>query len=163
MNPRKLFVVLLIAALALPALLILPSVDAQEGPKPEAVGLRPDAPPYALHGPYWVGTRDYMIGGDGHPLALTVWYPALNPDGAEESITYHIDTAAKLPFELPDWYESIVLGHALADAPPDVSGGPYPLVVYSHGFGIYRQSAAYMLEHLASYGFVVIAPDHHEF
>jgi predicted dienelactone hydrolase len=161
MNSRKLFVVRLIAALALPALAIHSSVAAQDGPP--AQGLRPDAPTYALHGPYWVGARDYMIGGDEHPLALTVWYPALNPDGAEESITYHIDTAAKLAFALPDWYESIVLGHALADAPPDPSGGPYPLVVYSHGFGIYRQSAAYMLEHLASYGFVVIAPDHHEF
>jgi len=159
MNKRLFFVTVIVAMVST----LLPlTVTAQEGPKPEAVGLRPDAPPYALHGPYWVGTRDHMIGGDEHPLALTVWYPAINSDGAVESITYHFDATAKLPFKLPEWYDPIVLGHALADAPPESSGGPYPLVVFSHGFGGYRQSAAYMLEHLASYGFVVIAPDHHE-
>jgi predicted dienelactone hydrolase len=162
MFTKRLFFILSIVVLALPALVAIPFAGAQEGPKPEAVGLRPDAPTYALHGPYWVGARDYVAGDAEHPLELTVWYPALNPAGAEESITYHFDASAKLAFALPDWYEPIILGHALTDAPPDVSGGPYPLVVYSHGFGIYRQSAAYMLEHLASYGFVVIAPDHHE-
>jgi predicted dienelactone hydrolase len=103
-----------------------------------------------------------MSGGDEHPLGLTVWYPALNPDGAEESIAYHFDIQSKFPFELPDWYEPIILGHALTDAQPDDSGGPYPLVIFSHGFGVYRQTYAYLTEHLASYGFVVIAPDHLE-
>jgi hypothetical protein len=44
MFAKRLFSVLLIVILALP---LLPTVRAQEGPTPEAIGLRPDAPPYA--------------------------------------------------------------------------------------------------------------------
>ncbi len=51
----------MIAALMLPALAVTPFAGAQEGPKPEAVGLRPDAPPYAVNGPYWVGIQDFPI------------------------------------------------------------------------------------------------------
>jgi predicted dienelactone hydrolase len=42
----------------------------------------------------------------------------------------------------------------------DKTGGPYPLVVFSHGLWSYRYANAYYTEHLASYGFVVAAVDH---
>ena len=64
-------------------------VAAQDASAPEPVGLRHDAPEYALHGPYWVGTQDFVIDSDsGHLIPLTVWYPALNPGGLEEATTY---------------------------------------------------------------------------
>src|SRR5512144_2296558 len=61
-----------------------------QGQGPQPVGLRPDAPAFAKHGPYWVGTREYVIPDtEGQrPLPLTIWYPALNPDGKAEDITY---------------------------------------------------------------------------
>ncbi|MEO0437003.1 MAG: CocE/NonD family hydrolase [Pseudomonadota bacterium] len=37
---------------------------------------------------------------------------------------------------------------------------PYPLIVYSHGFTSSRQNGAYLAEHLASNGFVVVAADY---
>ena len=43
--------------------------------------------------------------------------------------------------------------------PADNAAGPYPLVVYSHGFSSNRQGGAYLGEHLASHGYVVIAAD----
>jgi predicted dienelactone hydrolase len=46
----------------------------------------------------------------------------------------------------------------LADAP--VAPGPFPLVVYSHGNGGLRYVSAFVTEHLASHGFIVVAPDH---
>jgi predicted dienelactone hydrolase len=148
------FFILVIVMLALPALAITPLAVAQEGSKPEAVGLRPDAPPYAVHGPYWVGTREFVIEPESdRPLPLTVWYPALNPEGKPEEISYVYENF----ITIKGFTEQ---GHAILDAAPDTAAAPYPLVIISHGHVWYRYAFAYLAEHLASYGFVVVAADH---
>lgn len=43
--------------------------------------------------------------------------------------------------------------------PTDRSAAPYPLIVYSHGFSSMRTGGAYLAEHLASFGYVVVAAD----
>ncbi len=147
-------------ALIIVILLSLSVVFAQDT-KPTAVGLRPDAPTYAVHGPYWVGARDFTINPDSkRPLDITVWYPALNPKGLAEKVSYPL--LPKVDMGLPADWRAQLAGRALLDAAPDMASAPYPLVIFSHGFGGNRQSSAYLTEHLASYGFVVIAPDHIE-
>ena len=108
---------------------------------------RPDAPTYAKRGPFAVGTFDLTIPDPKRPLTVTVWYPALNPTKATEKIQYHFETL-------------LVDGHALLNAKPDGSQGPYPLIVFSHGLGGLRLQSLFYTEHLASYGFVVMAADH---
>jgi predicted dienelactone hydrolase len=133
---------------------ILPlAVTAQEGDEPQATGLRPDAPAYGVHGPYPVGTMEFVIEDTRHPLPITLWYPALNPDGAEEIVSYAVDLGEGLP-------PVTVNGHALLDAEPDFAAGPFPLVIFSHGNAMFRTEAVYLTEHLASYGFAVIAVNH---
>lgn len=44
--------------------------------------------------------------------------------------------------------------------PADKLAGPYPLVVYSHGFSSYHKVGRYIAEHLASLGHVVVAVDY---
>ncbi|MEQ9463904.1 MAG: hypothetical protein RJQ10_09595 [Haliea sp.] len=44
--------------------------------------------------------------------------------------------------------------------PGDREFAPYPLLVYSHGFSSSRREAAYLNEHLASLGYVVVAADY---
>ena len=141
------------------ALLSTSIVFAQDA-KPDPVGLRPDAPTYAVHGSYWVGTRQMELPAkDGKPaLALTVWYPALNPKNLEEKFTYHPVMKYDPPAEIDAYYS----GHALSEAAPNMADGPYPLVVFSHGFASSPSYYTYLLEHLASYGFVILAPDHLE-
>src|SRR5436190_10606673 len=93
-----------------------------QGKMPDPVGLRTDAPDYAKHGPFWVGTRELTIPDkEGkRPLPLTVWYPALNPKGSPEEVTYSYDNFATIKgFTQP--------GHALKDAAADTSKGSYPL------------------------------------
>ncbi len=124
-------------------LLSLPVVFAQDA-QPEPVGLRPDAPTYALHGPYWVGTMQLQAQTVSHPTVVTLWYPALNPSALEEGITY-------------DWQGVTVVGHAIQDAAPDNSGGTYPLVIFSHGSNGAPTVAPYLMEHWASQGFVVMS------
>jgi predicted dienelactone hydrolase len=76
-----------------------------------------------------------------------MWYPALNPSGREEAYTYDLNGL-------------VTEGRALPAAAPNLTDGPYPVIFYSHGlFGARFESTAY-LEHLASWGFVVIAADH---
>ena len=138
-------------------LVLAAPVAAQEAPTPEPVGLRPDAPTYALHGPHWVGTREFVIEPDSErPLPLTVWYPALNETGAVEAINYDMGISDLLPSDqIP-----ILDGHALLDAAPAMSDAPYPLVVMSHGLTSSRLLYFRLAEHLASYGFVVAAVEH---
>jgi predicted dienelactone hydrolase len=109
---------------------------------------RPDAPPYAQRGPFLAGMRDLVIEDADRPLDITVWYPALHPDDQLESFDYIWNGR-------PLW-----AGEALRDAQPDTSHAPYPLVIFSHGLGGFRFQSAFLMEHLASYGFVVMAADH---
>ena len=143
-------------------LVVIGPLAAQDAPTPEPVGLRPDAPEYAQHGPYWVGTQELVIDeGSEHPIPVTIWYPALNPDNAPEALVYRVAEGSPAEMYLPPgWTEgATVTGNALKDAPPDASAGPYPLVILSHGFTA-PMANVYIGEHLASQGFIVLAPEH---
>jgi predicted dienelactone hydrolase len=124
-------------------------------------GLRPDAPPYAVRGPFAVGYKPLVIGeGTELPLGASLWYPALNPTGESEEVTYAFKIKdATWPADIP----TVIHGHALLNAAVDGSQGPYPLVVYSHGFSSVNAAWTHtLLEHYASYGFIVLAPEHIE-
>lgn len=43
---------------------------------------------------------------------------------------------------------------------PEGSPGEHPLAVYSHGFVSSRHGGAYLTEHLASHGYIVVSADH---
>jgi predicted dienelactone hydrolase len=133
-------------------------ISAVEPDIPSPVGIRPDAPVYALHGSFWVGTMELQLDDEGSLLPLTVWYPSLNEENEPEAVTYFFE---------PKWtpkpeIATSFVGQALLNADPDMSGAPYPLLVFSPGFGASSAFYAYLCEHLASYGFVVISPDHIE-
>jgi len=53
------------------------------------------------------------------------------------------------------------MNDAVRDAEPDTdSEEKWPVVLFSHGAGAFRASYIYWTEFLASYGYVVVAPDH---
>ncbi len=126
----------------------------------QPAGLSPDAPAYAVHGPHAVGYQSLVIGeGTEQPLALSVWYPALNPTGAEEKVSYDMQIKDAT---WPGDRQTVVYGHALLDADIDAAQGPYPLVVFSHGFSMSAAGYSLSAEHYTSHGFIVLAPDHKE-
>lgn len=118
-----------------------------------------DPAPYSARGPHWVGIRDLVIEGD-RPLDITVWYPAARATSAAKAISYPYEIKMFSP--LGKVAIAAFEGQAVRDAPTDLSAGPYPLLVLSPGFAIGSKTYAWLAEHLASYGFVVIAPDHGE-
>lgn len=148
------------AALALATLIALLAGTRIDAPRPPITHAQApddlDNLPYAAPGPYAVGVQDALIPASaanddrpdapGRALAVSIWYPA---QAAED--------AAPVTYDLGMF---TLTGIAHRDAAPNAGGGPYPLVVYSHGHAAFREHNAFLTEHLASYGFVVIAPDH---
>lgn len=132
---------------------LAPQAAAQGTVSPARTGLFPDSPPYALHGPHWVGTQELVIGRNtDRALDVTVWYPAENVNLAKEEVDYTYRPLLLRPVTVP--------GHAIADAYPAYRGGPHPLVIVSHGTDMNRFNLNYLSEHLASHGFVVMAANH---
>lgn len=149
---KRLLIFGLFVALAL--LVISPPVIAQDDPQPPH-GLRFDAPPYAVHGPNAIGVMTFNTGDETHPLAGYIWYPALNPDSLPESVMYDAGIGDFMPPAMNEFP-----GMGILDASPAIEGGPYPVIVLSPGHGGTHLMVAYLAEHLASYGFVVIGFDH---
>lgn len=152
---RRLWILALALLLVISA---LPAVVAgQEDDSMARTGYRPDAPPYGIRGAHPVGARDLVIDREA-PLDITIWYPALNDGGGEVAISYPY----AIKMDVPPGMTAAVAGQAISEASYDLASGPYPLVILSPGFIIGRTSYAWLAEHLASYGFVVIAPEHQE-
>lgn len=110
-------------------LALVPMTDAQGDDPPAPQGLRPDAPAYGVRGLYPVGFMTFSDEADERPMEGGIWYPAVNPEGIEEAITYDLGLGDILP---P--LESQP-GRAILDGLPDTANGPYPLVISSHGMG----------------------------
>lgn len=115
--------------------------------------------PYSLPGPHSVGTRALTIDGEP-PLEITVWYPALMDDSREKAVKYAYEMKMFDPLGAVSF--ATYKGIAVADASYDLVDSPYPLVILSPGFSIGSSTYAWEAEHLASYGFVVISPEHPE-
>ena len=136
-----------------------PDSTATPEPSPPQGGLRPDAPDFAKHGPFWVGYKSLVIGeGSDRPLEAGLWYPALNPKGAKEEITYPITLKFPTNIDTP----TVVYGQALLDAAVNASAAPYPLVIFSPGYSSNAVFYKTLIEHYASHGFFVLAPEHAE-
>jgi len=132
--------------------------EAQDEPAPQ--GLRPDAPKYAVHGPFGVGYKPVVIGTEtDRPLEVGLWYPAMIPAGVEEAVTYSV--TLKYPAEGIE-QPAPIFGRALQDAEVDPAAAPYPLVIFSPGFASNGPTYNTIIEHLTSHGFVVLAPEHQE-
>ncbi|GAB5426450.1 MAG: hypothetical protein Crog4KO_35970 [Crocinitomicaceae bacterium] len=106
-----------------------------------------ETPTYGLRGVHSVGVVDFVIEQEDYNLNATMWYPALNSDEIEESYTYDLNGL-------------VTAGQAIHDALPEIGDEPYPVIIYSHGLFGSRFESTHFLEHLTSWGFVVIAADH---
>lgn len=107
----------------------------------------PPLPP-SKPGEYNVGRQSLQLLDDVRfrSLPVDVWYPTDATTG--EPAVYTFIPGVSLPSDT-----------ALQDVSL-ASGGPFPVVVYSHGSGGQSYIASFFTETLASHGFVVIAPNH---
>ena len=121
----------------------------------------PDLAPDPLHdpslpGPFEVGvtTVTWYDADRDRSLLVDIWYPAI-PEAGAAPHAYPLALA-----------EDVVLGElpsglgVVEDAAADLSGAPYPVVLFSHGNNGMRFQNLFQGEHLASHGYVFVAPDH---
>ena len=94
-------------------------------------------------GPFQVGVKISQASMQGREIPMMIWYPA----------------APHLP-EKPFKYNTGIKGAATLDAPLNREGGPYPFLLFSHGATACACQSVYYTENLASFGYIVAAPDH---
>ena len=90
---------------------------------------------------YRVMNITYQIDGRQKTLTLAVWYPTAD-------------------HPKPYSYGGPTQGNVALHAEPLRFGGPYPLLVFSHGYGGGGIGSVFLTEALAAKGWIVAAPDH---
>ena len=97
-------------------------------------------------GPEGIGYREssvtYTGVGGERTLRVATWYPTDDTSGFDAAYLGGLVEA-----------EGVI-----ADAEPQA--GPFPVVVFSHGHQGYAEAASFLMEHLASHGWLVVSPDH---
>lgn len=129
-------------------------------------------------GPYAIGTQTYhwvdadrpdvftADPDDRRELVVQVWYPAVDEPAAPRA-RYVADGRAlaplarlmKLPGPTFDYFDQ-VRTNAVPGAPAAREDARYPVLLFSHGRGGYRQHNTAQVEELVSHGYVVAAIDH---
>jgi predicted dienelactone hydrolase len=146
------------------------SAPALAAPPPSVFG--PDAPELARLGPHAVGVEKIALTERAQTdvlaydpathsapkrnrtLVVYLWYPARAEPDAPRAVY-----AAAFPAEPPaPPAHFTVPGIAVRGAP--FTGGPYPLVVVSHGYSNAPAAMTWITENLASKGYVVAAIEH---
>jgi dienelactone hydrolase len=156
-----------LAALLLAGVLAGCSDGGDEGGSSDDSVTDDSTPTTALEGAAFVEPGPYAAGVTSLELAsgarLQVWYPADPADvEGEEQVSY--DVKDEVPAALLEGLEGVDELDAtyLTDAYQDVpasADGPFPYVVYAHGFAAYPNVSSDLTSHLASWGFVVAAPE----
>lgn len=113
---------------------------------------------YSERGPFPVGVTTLQLASGPK---VEVWYPAV--EGTTGTDTYDVRDFT------PEAIRTLLTGDVPAtftieagrDADVDTdTAGAFPVVLFSHGFTGMRLQSSFLTAHLASWGFVVAAPDH---
>ena len=111
-------------------------------------------------GPYGVGVTTQWISASSGSAPVEIWYPtsADNAHGTQA----HTSLANYLPSAwvaaVPALRHVSIPLYGFLNVP--VAQGRFPIAVFSHGFGGFNAQSSELLSHLASWGYVVAAPEH---
>ncbi len=120
----------------------------------------PSGAAYRNTGPYTAGVTTVAL----NDRDVEVWYPV---DAGHEA------GRSRDVYFIRDWLPEFIDAILPADANPPFetnayreapasTGGPFPLVIFAHGSASFRTQSTFLTTHLATWGFVVVAPDYLE-
>ena len=142
--------------------------------------LLPVPRPLAPTGPYTVGTAVYHLidpsrseiytddPTDKRELMVQVWYPAQPPQPGTKPALYLEDIAVAGPaiarqLDLPSFllnHLNLAYSQSFPKATIVAEGDAYPIIIFSHGLGGFRNQNTTLVQELASHGYVIAAIDH---
>lgn len=131
-------------------------------------------------GPYQVGTNERVFsdpsrrephsknGVSPRRLLVQFWYPSDEGkkgdrrrymDGVSDLL---VDLAADTPWVSKAFVQHFgrIQTHAVRDVPVSSREEQYPVVIFSHGLGLSRESCTALAEDLASHGYIVVGIEH---
>ncbi len=116
--------------------------------------------PYRDAGPWAAGVITLSL----DDREVEVWYPAAKRDvKGLEPAEYFIreELTSTINAILPENINPPFVTDAYRDVPAS-EDGPFPLVLFAHGFSSYRNQSTFLTTHLASWGFIVASADYLE-
>ena len=157
---------ILVASAAILAACTVPTTP-PTNPPPSTLGSNPDLAPqadvaaYSGPGPYAAGVTTVEIEPGRR---AEIWYPAPAASAVGQSPdVYHMrDFISPFLQQLLKPEVDPTFTTTAYRGLPVAGGGPFPLVLFSHGFAGYRLQSTFLTAHLATWGFVVISPDYFE-
>lgn len=121
---------------------------------------------FAEPGGYGVGRHTSVVSDDARARTLTVetWYPSAAAPGDQPITDLVVSDSDRSAYEAqlaeaPAGCPSLTTTAAVDAAPSEDPAG-WPVIAMSHCHDCTRFSTVSVAEHLASWGFVVVAPDH---
>jgi hypothetical protein len=153
----SLTLILLAVSTALPVLLPVPTLPKATGPYP--IGTRTSV----LTDP----SRQEIYSGKAEPrkFMYEIWYPGLPPAPGAQPAPWMPEAALVAPaiadyIHLPHFFlDHLPLAKSAAyeHLPPNRVDGPYPVLIFAHGWNGFRQQSTFLMQELASHGYIVVA------
>jgi len=126
-----------------------------EAPTTETLNPAVEAMAYTEPGDYPVGVTTLELEAGNK---VEIWYPAIEGTTGAES------------YDVRDFVPDAIRALLTADVPANydyvagrdasLADGTFPIVLFSHGYSGMRLQSTFLTSHLASWGMIVVAPDH---
>lgn len=122
-------------------------------------------PPYVPTGEYAIGTTDFdfefqrQSTGMTRKIAVRAWYPSHASEGIFSLVSSQKLAEKVVAFyQMPDFMATTEVSRSYLNAA--IAEGPFPVLVFNHGFGSFAEQNTVNMQELASNGYIVLSLSH---
>jgi len=157
---RILTLIFLVISIAIPVLLPVPTLLKPSGSYP--VGTVTMALTDTTRKEIYSGKDEYR------KFLIEIWYPAISPTTAVNRAPWMPDAKIVAPaiadyINLPHFFLNhltLAKSWSYENIQVNRTDGPFPVLIFSHGWNGFRQQSTFLMQELASHGYIVVAMEH---